>query len=183
MLSEGTSGARVARYAVVVAIVAAVAAAAVFAYAYLGGDRPEEDVARVFLTAFFAGDGGSVYELTTSGYRSVVFREELEVLSDEVAAVAGDEVTITILGSERTPGSRPQESLVGYTARTAVGRAEGVVTLFEFDGEWRVADVGYEFTEAPAARLEDLRTLTRQLNEQLEERARRLQGSPAPTPT
>ncbi len=182
MRSEGTSGARVARYAVAVAVVAVVAAIAVFAYSYLGGERPEEEVAREFLTAFFAGEGGAVYELTTPGYRSVVFREELQVLSDEVASVAGDDVAITILGSERTPGSQPPESLVGYTARTAVGRAEGVVTLFELDGEWRAADVGYAFTEAPAAQLEDLRTLTRQLNEQLEERVRRLRGAPSPTP-
>lgn len=181
MLNGGASGARVARYAIVIAVLAVVAAASVFAYSFLGGDRPEEDVARRFLTAFFAGDGGAAYGLTTSVYRSVVFREDLVVLADELVELAGDDVDITILGSERTPGSQPPESLVGYTARTAAGPAQGVVTLFEVDGTWRVADVGYEFTEAPPSQLQDLRTLTRQLNEQLEERIRRF--SPAPTPT
>lgn len=182
MLSSRTSAAQAARYAVVVAVLAVVAAAAVFAWSFVGGDRPEEDAARDFLTAFFGGQGGDAYDHTTSGYRSVVLRGELSALSDELAAVAGDDVTLTILGSERTPGSRPPESLVGYTARTAVGRAEGVVTLFEVDGRWRVADVGYRFPEASADQLEELRNLTRRLNEQLGERAGRLHGSPEPTP-
>lgn len=180
MLRERTSGARVARYATVVAVLAVLAAAAVFAWSFLGGDRPEEEVARDFLTAFYAGDGGAVYDLATPGYRAIVLRDELAALSDEVAAVAGEDVEITVLGSERTPGAQPPESLVGYTARTEVGRAEGVVTLFELDGTWRVADVGYEFTEAAADQLEDLRQLTRRLNEQLEERVHRLRGSPSP---
>lgn len=181
MLSGGTSGERVARYAVIVAVLAALAAAAVFVSSYLGGDRPEEDVARRFLSALYDGRGGTAYDLTTPGYRSVVLREELALLADELRAVAGDDVEISILGSERTPGSRPLESLVGYSARTAVGAAEGVVTLFEVEGEWGVADVGFDFTEAEGEQLEDLRTLTRQLNDQIEERVRRLQGSPAPS--
>lgn len=182
MLNGRTSGARVARYAVVVAVLAVLAAGVVLAWSYLGGDRPEEDVARGFLTAFFAGEGERAYELTTPGYRSVVFREELAVLADEVAETAGDDVAITILGSERTPGSEPPESLVGYTARTAVGRAEGVVTLFRTDDGWRVADVGYGFPEAPARRLEDLRDLTRRLNEQLEQRVGERYELPDPSP-
>lgn len=182
MLNGGTSGARAARYAVVTGVAAVVVAAAVFAWSYLGGSRPEEAVARDFLTAFFAGEGASAYRLTTPGYRTVVLREELERLSEAVADVAGDETTITILGSERTPGSQPPESLVGYSASTAAGSAEGVVTLFEVAGDWRVADVGYGFPEAPPERLRDLRTLTRQLNEQLQERIRRLDGTRVPTP-
>lgn len=183
MLNGQTSGARVARYAVVLGVLAVLAAAAVITWSYVGGDRPEEDVARRFLTAFFAGDGDRAYDLTTPGYRSVVFREELVVLADEVAGVAGDEVALTILGSERTPGSEPPESLVGYTARTAVGRAEGVVTLFEADGEWRVADVGYGFPEASAQQLDGLRDLTRRLNEQLEERVGNRYQVPVPAPS
>lgn len=182
MLNGPTSGARVARYALVLAVLAVLAAAAVLTWSYLGGDRPEEGVARGFLTAFFAGEGERAYELTTPGYRSVVFREELAMLADEVAATAGDDVAITILGSERTPGSEPLESLVGYTAGTAVGRAEGVVTLFRADDGWRVADVGYDFTEASAGQLEDLRDLTRRLNEQLEQRVGERYELPAPPP-
>lgn len=182
MLNGRTSGARVARYAVVVAVLAVLAAAVVLAWSYLGGDRPEEDVARGFLTAFFAGEGERAYDLTTPGYRSVVFREELAMLADEVAGTAGDDVAITVLGSERTPGSEPLESLVGYTARTAVGRAEGVVTLFRMDDGWRVADVGYGFPEASARQLEDLRDLTRRLNEQLEQRVGERYELPAPSP-
>lgn len=180
MLNGRTSGARVARYALVLAVLAVLAAAAVLTWSYLGGDRPEEDVARDFLTAFFAGEGERAYELTTPGYRSVVFREELAMLADEVAAIAGDDVAITVLGSERTPGSEPPESLVGYTARTSVGRAEGVVTLFRADDEWRVADVGYDFTEASARQLEGLHDLTRRLNEQLEQRVGERYELPAP---
>lgn len=171
MLRSQTSGARAARYAVATAALAIVGAAAVFAFAVLQPGRAEEDVAERFLTALFAGQGVEAYELTSPSYRALVLPEELDALSDALARVAGDGVAIRVLGSERTPGSLPLESLVGYTGTTAVGTVEGVVTLFEIEGPWRVADVSFEFVEAPPERTAELRDLTRRLNEQVEERA------------
>ena len=182
MLRLQTSGARVARYAVAVAVIAVLAAAVVFATSFLKIDRGEEDVAATFLAHLFAGEGEAAYELTTSAYRSVVFPHELAALSDLLAEVAGPDVDPRVLGSERTPGSAPVESLVGYRAATAAGPVEGVVTLFEVEDEWRVADVGYDFTEASADELEALRTLTRQLNDQIAERARQLGSTPSSAP-
>lgn len=184
MLRSQTSGARAARYAVAVAVVAVLAAGAIFATSFLKFDRAEEEVAATFLEHLFAGDGRQAYTLTTPAYRSLVFPQELAVLSDALSDVAGERFDLTILGSERTPGAAPAESLVGYRARTSVGPVEGVVTLFQVDDEWRVADVGYDFTGASAEQLEELRSLTRQLNEQIAERARRLEATPnaAPSP-
>lgn len=182
MLRARTPGARVARYAVAVAVIAVLAAAVVFATSFLKLDRAEEEVAATFLAQLFAGEGEAAYELTTSAYRSVVFRRELAALSDVLAEVAGPDVELRVLGSERTPGSSPAESLVGYQAATALGPVEGVVTLFQLEDEWRVADVGYDFTEASADELDALRTLTRQLNDQIAERARQLGSTPSSAP-
>lgn len=177
-----TPGARAARYAVVAAAVAVLAVAVVLGSALLGGDRPEEGIARTFLERLFAGQGHRAHELTTPAYRSLVRPDDLEALAGALADAAGGRFELDILGSERTPGSAPRESLVGYRAATAVGPVAGVVTLFEVDGGWRVADVGYDFTEGDREQVEAVRTVTRRLNQQVEERARRLERPAGGTP-
>lgn len=169
-----------ATVAVAVGAVSLVAALAVAGVTLWGGARPEEDVAVAFLDAVVAGDGEAAYALTTPGYRTLVTSRDVDALVAQIAAVAGPDATIEILGSERTPGTAYPESLVGYHAATAVGRMEGVVTLVqrEADLPWEVRDLSFRFPEADAAATADLEALTRQLNEQLSERASTLTDRP-----
>lgn len=118
--------------------------------------------------------------MTTVAYRSIVFPVEHRALVSTLAATAGDGVRISILGSERSFGVQPVESLVGYQADTAAGPLEGVVTLRELEEGWAVSDYSYRFTDPPQGATEELEALTRQLNEQLVERARRLDSPDAP---
>lgn len=143
------------------------------------GPRPEEDVATEFLVAVLRGDAGASYDMTIRGYRSLVFPSEHAELVAVLAGTAG-EAELDVLGSERTPGSRPLESLVGYRAVTDAGPLEGVVTLFRTDDGWEVADYSYDFTAPPPGATDALDELTRLLNDQLVDRARRAEAPPAP---
>lgn len=158
------------------ALVAGAVALAVLAGVVLAtvrtGDRPEEDVAAAFVSALLAGEVDAAYELTTPGYRLVVRPSDLAVLAAALRDVAGDDPDPEILGSERTPGTAPAESLVGYTARTDAGRMEGVVTLLRPDAasDWLVHDLSFRFPDADPDQLATLRRVSRQLNEALAER-------------
>lgn len=141
------------------------------------GDRPEEEVATRFLEALYDGRGGQVYELTTPGYQTIVFRDDLDALSRTLASTVGD-VDIDVLGSERTPGTDPPDSYVGYKGTSDIGTVEGVMVLVELDdGQWFVRDVSYRFPDATEAQIAELLELTETLNEQFAERAR--QGADA----
>lgn len=117
--------------------------------------------------------------MTTTAYRSIVFPGEHRALIRTIASLTGREPDLQILGSERSPGSQPLESLVGYKADTATGPLEGVVTLRELDDGWVVSDYSYRFTDPPPGATAELEDLSRQLNAQLVERAGRLDAPPA----
>ncbi|HEX2029644.1 MAG TPA: hypothetical protein VHF25_16805 [Nitriliruptorales bacterium] len=150
--------------------------------AFRRGPRPEEQMARHFLQAILTGDAAASYALTTTAYRTVVLPGDHAMLSTALHDLAGDAATVTIIGSERTIGSDPPESLVGYRATTAAGTAEGVVTLFEVDRAWRVADAGYRFVDATPAQRAALEEVIALLDAQVAERVDRLQPSVPPLP-
>lgn len=141
--------------------------------------RPEETVAEEFLSALLTGDPTEAYGLTSPAYRLLVHPSDLSALADALRGVVGSDPGIDVLGSERTPGAAPPESLVGYTGRTAVGRLEGVVTLvrLEPDGGWLVHDLSYRFPEADPGELAELRRVTRMLNEAIADRAAAARGA------
>ncbi len=175
-------GARLARYALAAGLAAALAAVAVVVAALRGGSRPEEAVARRYLQALFAADAAASYSLTTTSYRSLVFPAEHADLAAALQEVVGDQAQMRVLGSERTPGRDPPESLVGYRATTAAGPLQGVVTLLRLDSGWQVADVSYDFRDPPAGATAELEDLTRRLNDQIAERARRTRSDGATAP-
>ncbi|HEX9765825.1 MAG TPA: hypothetical protein VGA36_03615 [Nitriliruptorales bacterium] len=141
------------------------------------GDRPEEEVAATFLEALYDGRGDEVYDLTTPGYQVIVFRGDLEVLSEALARTVG-ETSIEVLGSERTPGTEPQDSFVGYQGSSNIGTVEGVIVLVELgDGEWYVRDVSYGFPDASDEQIAELLALTEALNQQFAQRARQGAGT------
>lgn len=164
---------RLATVALVVGAVSFLAVIVVVLVTLFGGARPEEDVAATFVSAVLDGDGATAYELTTPGYRTLVTGPDLDALADAIAAVAGPDADLDILGSERTPGAPYGESLVGYQAATDAGVMEGVVTLVQrvADGPWEVRDLSFRFPDAPESATADLRELTTRLNAQLSERA------------
>lgn len=170
---------RFVRAALLAGVAGLVAVVIVGAFAFRRGPRPEEQIARHFLQAVLTGDAAGSYALTTPAYRTLVLPGDHAMLSTALHDLAGDGASVTILGSERTIGSDPPESLVGYRAATAAGTAEGVVTLFEVDREWRVADAGYRFVDATPAQRAALQQVITRLDAQVAERAERLQqGSP-----
>lgn len=149
------------------------------------GDRPEEEVAATFLAALYDGRGEEVYDLTTPGYRAIVFRDELGALSQALAETVG-EASIEVLGSERTPGTDPPDSFVGYQGTSRIGAVEGVMVLVELaEGEWFVRDVSYRFPDATEQQTAELFAFTEELNAQFAERARRgpVASEPEPEPT
>lgn len=180
-----SQGARLARYAMATGVAAALVAVAVVVVALRGGSRPEEMVARRYLHALFAADAETSYELTTSSYRSLVFPAEHAEMAAALHAVVGEQVQIRVLGSERTSASDPAESLVGYRATTQAGPLRGVVTMLRVDSGWWVADTSYDFRDPPAGATTELDDVTRRLNHQIAERARRIRSAGstrAPTP-
>lgn len=157
--------------AVAAGVVAVVAAIAVLVWTLRPGDRPEEDVAEAFLEALFTGHPGEAHALTSPTYQALVFPADLAALSEALVAIAGTDPQLEIVGSERTPGSEPTESLVGYTGTTASGSVEGVVALQQAD-VWRVIDVSVRFPEAAAQQVAALQDLLDRLNAQVEQRLR-----------
>jgi hypothetical protein len=145
------------------------------------GDRPEEEVAMTFLEALYDGRGDEVYDLTTPGYQAIVFREDLAALSRMLASTAGA-TTIEVLGSERTPGTDPQDSYVGYQGGSDIGTVEGVMVLVQLrDGAWSVRDVSYRFPDATPDQVAELFALTEMLNQQFVSRAQQGAGGSAPS--
>ena len=177
---------KLVRAAVIVGVLAFGGLGALVAVRSITGDRPEEDVAEEFLDEFFTGNGARLHPRTTPEYRAIVFAEELGELSRAAATVVGADVDVRIVGSERTPGSRPLESFVGYTGTSVVGEVNGVVTLVELTpDEWFVRDVSYRFPQAPPGATAPLDDLTLELNERLVERVgggTTATPPPAPTP-
>lgn len=160
------------RVAVAAGAVGILALAVVLVTAVWEGDRPEERLADTFLTALFSGEGDAVYDLTTPAYRSLVFVEDLRELSEAFAITLGP-VDVTVLGSERTPGTEPPESFVGYRASSDVGIVEGVLVALELGQVgWRVRDVSYRFPEAEPQEVAELLAFLDRLNQQVAERAR-----------
>ncbi len=157
-------------------VLALVAVIAVVLAAMTTGPRPEEDVARRFAEAALRGEAEASYALVTPAYRAVVTRRDHAVLMSELHRLAGDDVTVEVLGSERTAGTEPAQSLVGYTAQTAAGTAQGVITLLRLGDQWRVAEASYRFVDAPEAERERLGAVIRRLGEQAAERAGHLRG-------
>ncbi|MBW3577457.1 MAG: hypothetical protein KY462_06910 [Actinobacteria bacterium] len=168
---------RVVAIAVGSGVLALVAVVAVVVAAVTTGPRPEEDVARDFVEAALRGQEEASYTLVTHAYRAVVTRRDHAVLVAELHRLAGDDVTVEVLGSQRTAGSEPAQSLVGYTAQTAAGTAEGVITLLRLGDRWRVAEASYRFVDAPRAERERLGAVIRRLGEQVAERAGQLRGN------
>ena len=152
-------------------VVMLVALVLIIGFGLYEGDRPEEQAARRYLTAIYDGDARASYGMTTPAYRTIVLPPDHQLLIDTLHAAAGDDVTTRTIGAERTPGTDPLESLVGYKGTTAIGDVEGVVTLFRIEDEWLVAAVSYRFTEAPPGATDELDAVTRALNQQLSDRA------------
>jgi hypothetical protein len=161
---------RVAAIAVgagVVGLVALIVVLGVFFF----GDRPEEAAAASYLTAVYDGDAAGAYDMTTPAYRALVTPANHQLLVDTLHATAGNGVVTRTIGAERTPGTDPIETLVGYKGTTAIGAVEGVVTLFRIEDEWLVAAVSYRFPDAPPGATDELDAVTRALNEQLSDGA------------
>ena len=172
---------KLVRGAVIAGVVAFAGLGALVAVRSIAGDRPEEEAAEAFVDDFFAGNGERLHGRTTPEYRAIVYAQELGELSRAAASVVGADVDIHVVGSERTPGSQPLESFVGYVGTSAVGEVSGVVTMVELAADqWFVRDVSYRFPEAPVGATAPLDDLTLELNERLVER---VGGSPSPAAT
>ena len=172
---------RMVRVAVASGVILVVVVAVIAGFALSKGERPEEVVAAEYLEGLLSGDPQASYELTSRAYRRLVFPGDHALLTAALRQVAGASATVRVLGSERTVGSDPPESLVGYTGDTAVGPIEGVVTLYRSDEVWAVGAVTFDFPEASPAQIADFNRALEQLNEQVVARADQLTPTPSPT--
>ena len=165
-------------------VILIIVVAVIAGFALTKGDRPEEAVAAEYLEGLVHGDPQASYELTSRAYRRLVFPGDHGLLVDAIREVAGAGATIRVLGSERTIGSDPLESLVGYKGETAVGRIEGVVTLYADDEErWSVAAVTFDFPDASREQTAAFTAALRVLNDQVVARAGEMTATPSPTPS
>lgn len=159
------------RVLLVVAVVAAVATLGVLVAAFVrdatDGHRPAAEVADRYLTALADGDGGRAYQDVSPFFRSVVFREELDLLADAIADVTGGRIEVEILGTERTSDTT---ILAGYRADTEAGVMEGVVTVVEDQARWWVQDASYRFPDAPDGTTDGIDAVVRMLNDQIVQR-------------
>lgn len=159
------------RVLLVVAVVAAVATVGVLVAAFVrdatGRHGPAGDVADRYVAALAAGDGVAAYQEVSPFFRSVVFRDELDLLADAVADVVGGQIAVEIVGTERTSDTT---IAVGYQADTAVGVMEGVVTVVEDRGRWWVQDASYRFPGAPDGTTDEIDAIVTMLNDQIVQR-------------
>lgn len=155
----------------VVAVVAAVLTVGIMVAAFVrdatGRHGPAGEVADRYLGALTAGDGVAAYEEVSPFFRSVVFRDELDLLADAVAEVVGGRVDVDIVGTERTSDTT---IVAGYRADTEVGAMEGVVTVVEDQGRWWVQDASYRFPDAPDGTADAIDAVVRMLNDQIAQR-------------
>ena len=172
---------RMVRVAIGVGVIGIIAVAVFTVRAFSRGDRPEEEVAAAYLDGLLEGDLEGAYELTSRAYQRLVFPADHALLAGALRDVVGADPTVRILGSERTIGSEPLESLVGYSGSTAVGRIEGVVTLYLVDDVWSVGAVWFDFPEAAPDQTADFYATVERLNAQFVVRTGTMRPSPAPS--
>jgi hypothetical protein len=154
-----------------VAVVAAVVTLGILVAAFVrdatGRHGPAAEVADRYLTALAEGDGTTAYQEVSPFFRSVVFRDELDLLADAVAEVVGGRIDLQIVGTERTSDTTV---LTGYRADTDAGVMEGVVTVVEDQGRWWVQDASYRFPDAPDGTTDAIDAVVRMLNDQIVQR-------------